>query len=98
MSVVTDVVFVTSKYVKSGAAIKRFQELYATLYTRYGLGQEIDPVEDNGTKSSGIAVFHLGINYMDYELLEALRNEPWPKGTVLYVGEEDSDGPEIKTW
>jgi hypothetical protein len=100
MSVVTDVVFITPKYVKLGEAQKRFQELFRTCYTRYADsgGFVPEPVEDMGTKVSGTCVFHLGVNYMDYELLEALRIGPWPRGTVLYIDEEDSDHPEVHTW
>lgn len=98
MSLVTDVVFVTPTWVKQGEAGKRFQELFATLYTRYTNRWIPQPAEDGGTKVSGATVFHLGVNYMDTELKEALIAGPWPKGTVLYIDEDDSDYPEVHTW
>jgi hypothetical protein len=98
MSLVTDVVFVTPKYADRGTAKERFQELFRTLYTRYEDRWIPQPAGDGGTKASGAVVFHLGVNYLDGELKEALVAGPWPKGTVLYIDEEDSDHPEVHTW
>lgn len=56
------------------------------------------PVQDNGTKNSGATVFHLGVNHMATGFVEALRAEPWPPGTVLYLQHEDDDEPAVTVW
>jgi hypothetical protein len=97
MSHVTDVVFITPKYLSK--ARERFEELYRKHYTRYGAGLQCPPpMEDNGTKVTGVVVFFMGVNYADWEWMEAIRNEPWPKGTVLYMDGDGHEETEIKTW
>lgn len=98
MGYVTDIVFITPSFSYKHKATERFQELFRLYYTRYKDPYIPSPVEDNGTKASMIVVFHLGVNYADFELLEALRNEPWPAGSVLYIDGENDDSPVIKTW
>jgi hypothetical protein len=93
MSCVTDIVFVSC-----GMGVKdRFQNIFIDKYDRYKDPWIPQPAEDGGNKVSGALVFHLGVNYANVELLEALRNEPWPPGTVLWINPEDGD-LEIKTW
>lgn len=92
MSVVTDVVFVTP----DRAAGARFAEIFESFtHGRRDSPGVAVPVEDNGTKISGTVVFHMGVNYLNYEFLDALSAEPWPAGTVLYVYGEDDDAPRV---
>lgn len=90
MSMVTSVVFVC----RDQKVAERFQEIYATTYTRYGLGQEIFPQDSHG-KVSGTYVFHAGVNYADEELITALTREPWPPETMLWIEGENDTIPEI---
>lgn len=97
MSHVTDVIFITPKHLGNGQ--ERFEVLFKEHYTRYGPGTECPPpIEENFGRVSGTVVFHMAVNYADWEWLEAIRNEPWPKGTVLYMDGDGHEETEVKTW
>lgn len=91
MSYVTGITFITDH----SDDIHRFEYLIATLYTRYGLGYEVHPVESGGSKYPTQDVFHLGLNYADGDLVEALRAEPWNGLTVLYLTHDGFGGADI---
>jgi hypothetical protein len=91
VSVVTDVVFVCSDQVIA----ERYQEIVHTLYTRME-DYTPYPVTDNGPAISGVIVFHNGYNYADSALLHALRTEPWPPETMLWIEGENDMTPEIR--
>jgi hypothetical protein len=95
MSMVTDVVFVTPDW----AAAKRFEDVFE----RFPNGRSDSTwrpaqSESNGTKVSGTYVYHLGVNYLDWDFAGAVRAESWPAGTVFYVYGEDDDAPRVTVW
>jgi hypothetical protein len=95
MSLVTDIVFITPFH-EGGK--ERFQEIFLEKYTHLK-GYRPPYQEDSGPKVTGLAVFHLGVNYADAELIEALRNEKFPDGSVLYVDEFELRGSLwMKAW
>lgn len=91
MSLVTTVLFATSSYEAAG----RFEELVGDGYTRYERPYEIKPTEQDGPKYGPGEVYYHGFNHIDQELLDALRSEPWPPDTVLWIYEEICNGPEV---
>ena len=91
MSYVTGVTFITDH----SDDVDRFAHLVATLYTRYGVGYEVRAVESGGSKYPTQDVFHLGLNYADQELIDALRAEPWKGLTVLYLTFDGFGGADI---
>ena len=62
-------------------------------------------LDDNGNKAAPLTVFHLGLNYLNPELVEALEAEKWHTGTLLYIGGEcytdiwsGEERPRIAVW
>jgi hypothetical protein len=95
MSVVTDLVFVTPSF----DAAKQFADMFeARRHGRHDTSWRPVEVESNGSKFSGTHVFHMGVNYIDLDLVTELRGHPWPDGTVLYTLDECHHTPDVTTW
>lgn len=87
MSYVTTVLFATSW----PHVAERFEAIVSAGYTRYGTPYEIKPTEQDGPKCGPGTVYYHGFNYIDWDLLESLRNEPWPLDTILWIYGEDAE-------
>lgn len=92
MSYVTTVLLATQW---SGPAARRFEQIVREKYDRYDTPYEVTPTEQDGPKYGPGEVYYYGFNYAGPDLLDALRTEPWPDDTVLWIYGEDHDGPEI---
>lgn len=88
MSVVTEIVFVTTSRSANERFVAIVEEL-EELHNKYGT------LPCQGPNENGLYVFSLGVDYARPELLAALRNEPWAFHTMLWIGEEVCDGPEV---
>lgn len=85
MSVATDIVFVTDGHSVAGR--------FATIARQHGI--EAERAEACGPNASGTAVFHLCVDYAA-GFIVALRAEPWPDATVLWINEEVMASPEVR--
>lgn len=95
MSMVTDVVFVTP----DREAAKRFEDIFEQ-YPNGRSDSTWRPTqsESQGNKISGTYVYHLGVNYLNWQFPDVVRAESWPAGTVFYVWSENDDAPNVTTW
>jgi len=91
MTNVTTIVFITEHQSEE----KRFQELFGLYYSHMGAGYIPYPVRDSGPNCVSTKVFFLGVPYAGPALMRALREERWGDGTVLYIHEENHEGPEV---
>lgn len=109
MSVVDNIVFITG-YPTDG---EKFVQICKEKYRDRGgePGYEFQPsvepkeLEDHGNKGAPMYVFHLGLNYLNQELIDALEAERWHTGTLLYIGGEcytepwtGEERPRITVW
>jgi hypothetical protein len=96
MSLVTEVVFVTPR--------REASERFAALFFEFKHGRRdeqypVRPIEANGGgKVSGTYVYHLAVNYLNWEFIPAVEREAWPAGTVLYYHWYDEREPTVVTW
>jgi hypothetical protein len=96
VSMTTDVVFITSHR----KTADRFKQIVKEAYDRYAEPYEAQPVvtqlDDNGPKCAGTYIFYIGFNYMNTELEDALRREPWADDVILRIESEDAEQPLIQ--
>lgn len=89
MSYVTAVVAVLANPTRDDR--QRFEDLVQ----RYA---EFTPeaVDPQGPNFTGLAVYHLGLDFADPALIEALMVGPWPHGSTLRIESEDDDAVAVR--
>lgn len=109
MSVVDNIVFVTAYPSDAEKFVQICKEKYRDRGDEPGYefqpSAEVKELDDNGNKCAPLTVFHLGLNYLNQELIEALEAEKWHTGTLLYIGGEcytepwtGEERPRITVW
>lgn len=100
MSYVTDLVFVYPADAddwretddQNGPYCEAFEDMFARHH------YAVRPTEEGPGKPSGTAVYHVGVNYLRQELIDEIRRQSWPDGTVLYLFDEHDDSPKVTVW
>lgn len=92
MSYVTTVVFATD----DDWAAARYEQIIREHYNRYEQPYQISPTEQDGPKYGPGEVYYHGFNFLNQEVLDLLRAEPWPDSTILWINCEGETGPEVR--